>query len=110
MTNTAFSSLKLTSEQLANIQSLGYEEMTPIQAQGLPAILKGKDILAQAITGSGKTAAFAIGLLHNLDVKKYQTQALVLCPTRELADQVRDRKSTRLNSSHTDISRMPSSA
>ncbi len=88
MTNTAFSSLKLTSEQLANIQSLGYEEMTPIQAQGLPAILKGKDILAQAITGSGKTAAFAIGLLHNLDVKKYQTQALVLCPTRELADQV----------------------
>lgn len=88
MTNTAFSSLPLAPEQLANIQSLGYEEMTPIQAQGLPAVLKGKDLLAQAKTGSGKTAAFAIGLLHNLDLKKYQTQALVLCPTRELADQV----------------------
>ena len=88
MTNNAFSSLPLSSEQLANIQSLGYEKMTPIQAQGLPDILKGKDLLAQAKTGSGKTAAFAIGLLHNLDVKSYQTQALVLCPTRELADQV----------------------
>ena len=88
MTNTAFSTLSIAPEQLSNIQSLGYEHMTPIQAQGLPAILEGKDLLAQAKTGSGKTAAFAIGLLHNLDVKKYETQALVLCPTRELADQV----------------------
>jgi ATP-independent RNA helicase DbpA len=62
--------------------------MTPIQAQSLPAILAGKDLLAQAKTGSGKTAAFAIGLLHKLEVRTYQTQALVLCPTRELADQV----------------------
>ncbi len=62
--------------------------MTPIQAQSLPAILKGKDLLAQAKTGSGKTAAFAIGLLHKLEARTYQTQALVLCPTRELADQV----------------------
>ena len=62
--------------------------MTPIQAQSLPAILAGKDLLAQAKTGSGKTAAFAIGLLHNLEARSYQTQALVLCPTRELADQV----------------------
>lgn len=62
--------------------------MTPIQAQSLPDILEGKDILAQAKTGSGKTAAFAIGLLHKLQVKTYQTQALVICPTRELADQV----------------------
>lgn len=88
MTNSAFSSLPLTPEQLSNIQSLGYEKMTPIQAQGLPAVLDGKDLLAQAKTGSGKTAAFAIGLLHKLDVKRYETQALVLCPTRELADQV----------------------
>lgn len=88
MPNNAFSILSLTSEQLSNIKSLGYDEMTPIQAQGLPAVLKGKDLLAQAKTGSGKTAAFAIGLLHKLDVKIYQTQALVLCPTRELADQV----------------------
>ena len=62
--------------------------MTPIQAQSLPAILKGRDLLAQAKTGSGKTAAFAIGILHRLEVKTYRTQALVLCPTRELADQV----------------------
>ena len=62
--------------------------MTTIQAQSLPAILEGKDLLAQAKTGSGKTAAFAIGFLHKLKARTYQTQALVLCPTRELADQV----------------------
>ena len=62
--------------------------MTAIQTQSLPAILKGKDIQAQAKTGSGKTAAFGIGLLQKLDVLNYQTQSLVLCPTRELADQV----------------------
>ena len=84
----AFSSLPLTPELLANIDSLGYTEMTPIQAQSLPSILDGEDVLAQAKTGSGKTAAFAIGLLHSLDAGTYQTQSLVLCPTRELADQV----------------------
>lgn len=83
-----FSSLPLTSEMLANIASLDFKEMTPIQAQSLPAILEGKDLLAQAKTGSGKTAAFAIGLLNKLETTNYQTQALVLCPTRELADQV----------------------
>ncbi|MDH3527435.1 MAG: ATP-dependent RNA helicase DbpA [Gammaproteobacteria bacterium] len=88
MTATAFSSLPLTPELLANIQSLDYQVMTTIQAQGLPAILEGKDLLAQAKTGSGKTAAFAIGVLHTLEARTYQTQALVLCPTRELADQV----------------------
>ena len=62
--------------------------MTPIQAQSLPDILNGKDLLAQAKTGSGKTAAFAIGLLNKLEVQTYQTQSLVLCPTRELAEQV----------------------
>ncbi len=62
--------------------------MTPIQAQSLPLVLDGQDILAQAKTGSGKTAAFAIGLLDGLDILTYQTQALVMCPTRELADQV----------------------
>lgn len=88
MTTTAFSSLPLSPQFLANIESLEYQSMTPIQAQSLPAILDGKDILAQAKTGSGKTAAFAIGLLHKLDVLTYQTQSLVICPTRELADQV----------------------
>lgn len=62
--------------------------MTPIQAQSLPAILDGKDVIAQGKTGSGKTAAFGLGLLHNLRVKRFRVQALVLCPTRELADQV----------------------
>ena len=88
MTATAFSSLPLTPDMLANIESLDYRVMTPIQAQSLPAVLQGKDLLAQAKTGSGKTAAFAIGLLHRLEVRSYRTQALVLCPTRELADQV----------------------
>jgi len=88
MTMNAFSSLPLTPEMLNNLKSLGYHEMTPIQAQSLPLILAGKDIIAQAKTGSGKTAAFAIGLLARLEVKRFAIQALVLCPTRELADQV----------------------
>lgn len=73
---------------LNNLSSLGYSAMTPIQAQSLPVILDKQDIIAQAQTGSGKTAAFGLGLLNNLDVNHYRVQALVLCPTRELADQV----------------------
>ena len=88
MTTSAFASLPIKTELLTSIASLGYEQMTPIQAQALPVLLKRQDLLAQAKTGSGKTAAFAIGLLEKLDVQSYQTQALVLCPTRELADQV----------------------
>ena len=72
MTATSFSSLPLTAELLANIQSLNYLEMTTIQAQSLPAILKGKDLLAQAKTGTGKTAAFAIGVLHALETRTYR--------------------------------------
>lgn len=62
--------------------------MTPIQEQSLPYVLGGTDLIAQGQTGSGKTAAFALGLLEQLDVKLFQVQSLVLCPTRELADQV----------------------
>lgn len=62
--------------------------MTPIQQQSLPCILDGKDVIAQAKTGSGKTAAFGLGLLEKLNVKHFYIQSLVLCPTRELADQV----------------------
>ncbi len=62
--------------------------MTPIQAEALPVILKGKDLVGQAQTGSGKTAAFGIGLLETIDVRRFTTQSLVICPTRELADQV----------------------
>lgn len=83
-----FATLKLKTDLLNNLSSLGYSAMTPIQAQSLPVILDKQDIIAQAQTGSGKTAAFGLGLLNNLDVNHYRVQALVLCPTRELADQV----------------------
>ncbi|MFK7793777.1 MAG: ATP-dependent RNA helicase DbpA [Gammaproteobacteria bacterium] len=88
MTAKNFSSLSISSKLEGNIESLGYKAMTDIQSQSLPDILKGKDILAQAKTGSGKTAAFAIGILSKLDIHVFMTQSLVLCPTRELADQV----------------------
>jgi len=84
----AFSSIKLSPALQTNIEALGYTGMTPIQAQSLPPILEGKDVLAQGKTGSGKTAAFTLGLLEKLDVKLLKVQSLVLCPTRELADQV----------------------
>ena len=84
----AFSSLSLTPAMLANLQSLGYERMTPIQAASLPLALVGHDLIAQAKTGSGKTAAFALALLSNLNPRHFAVQALVLCPTRELAEQV----------------------
>lgn len=86
--STAFSSLPLGSAMLANLDALGYTEMTPIQAQSLPVMLKGMDLIAQAKTGSGKTAAFGIALLEPLNPRYFGCQALVLCPTRELADQV----------------------
>jgi len=88
VTTTAFSSLPLSAAMLANLEALGYASMTPIQAQSLPVILKGMDLIAQAKTGSGKTAAFGIGLLNPLNPRYFGCQALVLCPTRELADQV----------------------
>jgi len=88
MDTIQFSSLKLPQEMLHNLNELGFKGMTPVQAQSLPQILKGHDLIAQAKTGSGKTAAFGIGLLSKLDVKKFKVQSLVLCPTRELADQV----------------------
>ncbi|HVK99712.1 MAG TPA: ATP-dependent RNA helicase DbpA [Dongiaceae bacterium] len=88
MSPTDFAALGLPAELLANLASLGYAEMTPIQAQSLPPILAGQDVIAQGKTGSGKTAAFGLGLLTKVDVKRFCIQALVLCPTRELADQV----------------------
>jgi len=83
-----FSSLKLHADLLKNLISVGYEKMTPIQAMSLPHILAGKDVIGQSKTGSGKTAAFGLGLLEKLNVKRFRVQSLVLCPTRELADQV----------------------
>ncbi|MBF8741127.1 ATP-dependent RNA helicase DbpA [Pseudomonas guariconensis] len=86
--STAFATLPLSPAMLANLDALGYTSMTPIQAQSLPVILKGQDLIAQAKTGSGKTAAFGIGLLNPINPRYFGCQALVLCPTRELADQV----------------------
>jgi ATP-independent RNA helicase DbpA len=86
--NKEFASLGLKNALLDNLESMGFKEMTEIQAMSLPAIIEGKDVVAKAKTGSGKTAAFGLGLLHNLRVKRFRVQALVMCPTRELAEQV----------------------
>ena len=88
MSSSLFSQLNLPAAQLANLESLGYAKMTPIQAEAIPVALSGEDLIAQAKTGSGKTAAFAIPLLDKLDVQDDRIQALVLCPTRELSLQV----------------------
>ncbi len=89
MIHTAFSTLKMHPDLIKNLTTLGFESMTPIQAESLPDILAGKDVIAQGKTGSGKTAAFGLGLLDKLDVRRINhVQSLVLCPTRELADQV----------------------
>ncbi|TKF24906.1 ATP-dependent RNA helicase DbpA [Vibrio kanaloae] len=88
MSISKFSSIALKPELLNTLDSLGYTEMTPIQALSLPTILNGKDVIGQGKTGSGKTAAFGLGVLQNLRVKRFRVQSLVLCPTRELADQV----------------------
>jgi ATP-independent RNA helicase DbpA len=88
MSDASFSALPLLPTLLENLQSLGFEQMTPIQAQSLPLILEGRDVIAQAKTGSGKTAAFGLGVLQKLDVSRLVPQALLICPTRELADQV----------------------
>jgi len=85
---TDFSQLALSPALLSAVESLGYAGMTPVQRESLPPILEGRDVIAEAKTGSGKTAAFALGLLNSLDVDTIRLQALVLCPTRELADQV----------------------
>lgn len=85
---SCFSSLNLREGLLKNLITLGYSSMTPIQSQSLPIMLEGRDVIAQAKTGSGKTAAFGLALLNRLVVENYTIQALVLCPTRELAEQV----------------------
>jgi len=88
VSNLSFSNLALPAAQLGNLDSLGYKEMTAIQAETLPLALAGEDLIAQAKTGSGKTAAFGLPLLNKLNPRDFGTQALVLCPTRELASQV----------------------
>ncbi len=88
MTTDSFSALNLPKPLLTNLNDLGYLEMTAIQSKALPLALQGKDLIAQAKTGSGKTAAFGIPLLTKLNPRHFGVQALVLCPTRELSTQV----------------------
>ncbi|OIR08537.1 ATP-dependent RNA helicase DbpA [mine drainage metagenome] len=84
----SFNELPLSPSMLATLEQLEYRTMTPIQAASLPITLAGHDLIAQAKTGSGKTAAFALPLLTKLNPRHFGVQAMVLCPTRELADQV----------------------
>lgn len=88
MNRRSFSELALPAAQLQNLESLGYKEMTPIQADALPAMLDGRDVIAEAETGSGKTAAFSIAMLQRVEQAAFNVQGLVLCPTRELCQQV----------------------
>ena len=86
--NQSFDKLSLSPDLRSALKQLEYATMTPIQAASLPILLNGHDLIAQAKTGSGKTAAFAITLLTNLNPRRFAVQAMVLCPTRELAEQV----------------------
>ncbi|HEX3577758.1 MAG TPA: DEAD/DEAH box helicase [Thermoanaerobaculia bacterium] len=88
--DATFASLGLSAPLLETLAQLGYEAPTPIQARTIPALLAGRDLIGQAQTGTGKTAAFALPILQQLDLKSKATQALVLTPTRELAMQVSD--------------------
>ena len=87
-TEPTFKELGLSENLLSAIRGLGYEAPTPIQAQSIPVLLKGRDLVAQAETGTGKTGAFALPILHDLDLNLEAPQALILAPTRELAIQV----------------------
>lgn len=88
MSDLSFTTLALSSDCHENLQRLGYLDMTPVQAASLPHALSGHDLIVQAKTGSGKTAAYALALLHRLDSSRFDPQALVICPSRELAEQV----------------------
>src|SRR4051794_16087233 len=84
----SFTTLGLERELASVVAALGYEEPTPVQREAIPILLEGRDLLGQAQTGTGKTAAFALPILSRLDRTKMKPQALVLAPTRELAIQV----------------------
>jgi ATP-dependent RNA helicase DeaD len=84
----SFADLQLHDDVLRAIEGLGFEQPTPIQAQTIPLLLEGRDVVAQAQTGTGKTAAFALPIAQRVDTSRREVQALVLAPTRELAIQV----------------------
>ncbi|MGH2409833.1 MAG: DEAD/DEAH box helicase, partial [Chloroflexota bacterium] len=85
---STFADIALRPELMRAITEVGYEEPTPVQARAIPAMISGRDLVAQAQTGTGKTAAFALPILERIDTAKNYVQALVLVPTRELAIQV----------------------
>ncbi|GAB2515494.1 ATP-dependent RNA helicase DbpA [Lysobacter humi (ex Lee et al. 2017)] len=85
---TEFTDLPLRPALFEGLDALGHASMTPVQARSLPLLLEGRDLVAQAPTGSGKTLAFALALLHRIELADARVQAVVLCPTRELAEQV----------------------
>src|ERR1700761_918051 len=86
--SVTFRALALSEEVLSALADVGYEAPTPIQAQTIPVVLAGRDMIGQAQTGTGKTAAFALPALSQIDLTKHEPQVLVLVPTRELALQV----------------------
>src|SRR5678809_1538984 len=88
MTQKLFSELGLSAEVLKAIDKLGFEQASPIQAEAIPALMSGRDVVGQSQTGSGKTAAFAIPAIEKTDPGLRAVQVLILCPTRELAIQV----------------------
>ena len=88
MSQMKFEELNLSKELLKAIDDMGFEEATPIQAQTIPYIYKGKDVIGQAQTGTGKTAAFGLPILDMINSRDKSQQAIILCPTRELAIQV----------------------
>src|SRR5436190_5695014 len=87
-TATGFFGLGLTEPELRALREMGFEEPTPVQEQAIPLLLNGTDVVAQALTGTGKTAAFGIPLVERIEPRKAHLQAVVLAPTRELAVQV----------------------
>ncbi|MCG8502039.1 MAG: DEAD/DEAH box helicase, partial [Firmicutes bacterium] len=90
MESITFQDLQLSTSMEKGIEDLGFEEPTPIQAQAIPYIMEGRDVIGQAQTGTGKTAAFGIPALEMIEQDVKRVQVLVLCPTRELANQVAD--------------------
>ena len=85
---SSFDQLGLSPAMLANLTRLGFGSPTPVQVASIPPAVAGRDVIAMAKTGSGKTAAFGIGLVERLNIRHFAVQGLILCPTRELADQV----------------------
>ncbi|MDR2277255.1 MAG: DEAD/DEAH box helicase, partial [Vagococcus sp.] len=85
-----FSELNLDKKLLKSIEAIGFEEATPIQSETIPLALEGKDVIGQAQTGTGKTAAFGLPMLDKIDTEKQTLQGLVIAPTRELAIQTQE--------------------